>query len=97
MTRMRTVAYHLWMRTLRGLDAPGLSPVEQDRHSVAADALLFARDLDDGDVRCALAVATVLADELIDAERWTPRRARQLLDDIWGCGPYPAMDIAAAG
>jgi len=38
----------------------------------------------------------VLADELIDAERWTPRRARQLLDDIWACGPYPATDIAAA-
>jgi hypothetical protein len=77
------------MRTLRGLDAPALSAVEQDRLREAADALLFARDLDDGDVQWALAEVAVLADELIDAERWTPRRARQLLDDIWACGRTP--------
>lgn len=96
MTSVRTVAYRRVMRTLRGLDAPALFPVEQDRVHEAADALLFARDLDDGDVRWALAEVAVLADELIDAERWAPRRARQLLDDIWACGPYPATDIAAA-
>lgn len=96
MTSMRNVAYRRVMRTLRGLDAPALFPVEQDRVHEAADALLFARDLDDGDVRWALAEVAVLADELIDAERWAPRRARQLLDDIWACGPYPATDIAAA-
>lgn len=96
MTSVRTVAYRRVMRTLRGLDAPALFPVEQDRVREAADALLFARDLDDGDVRWALAEVAVLADELIDAERWAPRRARQLLDDIWACGPYPATDIAAA-
>jgi hypothetical protein len=82
--------------TLRGFDASALSAVEQDRLREAADALLFARDLDDGDVQWALAEVAVLADELIDAAHWTPRRARQLLDDIWACGPYPATDIAAA-
>ena len=96
MTSMRTVAYRRVMRTLRGLDAPALSAVEQDRLREAADALLFARGLDDGDVQWALAGVAVLADELIDAERWTPRRAQQLLDDIWACGPYSATDIAAA-
>lgn len=96
MTSVRTVAYRRVMRTLRGLDAPALFPGEQDRVREAAYALLFARDLDDGDVRWALAEVAVLADELIDAERWAPRRARQLLDDIWACGPYPATDIAAA-
>jgi hypothetical protein len=96
MTSMRTVAYRRVMRTLRGLDAPALFPTEQDRVREAADALLFARDLDDGDMRSALAEVAVLADELIDAERWMPRRARQLLDDIWACGPYPATDIAMA-
>jgi hypothetical protein len=90
------MAYRRVMRTLRGLNAPALFPVEQDRVREAADALLFARHLDDDDVRWALAEAAVLADELIDAERWTPRRARQLLDDIRACGPYAATDIAAA-
>jgi hypothetical protein len=95
MTSMRTVAYRRVMRTLRGLDAPALSAVEQDRVRESADTLLFASDLDDGDVAGALAEVAILADELIDAERWTPRRARQLLDDIWACGPYPATDIPA--
>jgi hypothetical protein len=96
MTSMRSLAYRRVMRTLRGLGAPALFPVEQDRVREAADALLFSRDVDDADVRWALAEVAVLADELIDAERWTPRRARQLLDDIWACGPYPATDIATA-
>jgi hypothetical protein len=82
MTSMRTVAYRRVIRTLRGLDAPALSAVEQDLLREAADALLFARDLCDGDEQWALAEVAVLTDELIDAERWTPRRAGQLLDNI---------------
>ena len=33
---------------------------------------------------------------LINADRWTPTRARELLDDIWGCGPAAAVDLPAA-
>ena len=87
MTSTRTVAYRRVMRTLRGVDAPALSAVEQDRVREAADALLFCRDFDVADVRWALAEMAVLCDELVDAERWTPRRVQRLLDDIWACGP----------
>ena len=90
MTNMRTVAYRRVMRTLRGMDAPALSPVEQDRIREAADALLFCRDVGDADVRRAVAGVAVLSNELIENERWTPRRVLQLLDDIWACGPDPA-------
>jgi hypothetical protein len=38
----------------------------------------------------------VLTDDLIDAQRWTPRRAQQLLDDIWACGPDAAADVPMA-
>jgi hypothetical protein len=39
---------------------------------------------------------TRLADEMIEAERMTPARARTLLDDIWACGPLAAVDISLA-
>jgi len=87
MTSMRTVAYRRVMRTLRGVDAPPLSTSEQDRIREAADALLFCRDVDDADVRWTLVDVAVICDGLVDAERWTQRRAQQLLDDIWACGP----------
>jgi hypothetical protein len=96
MTSMRTVAYRRVMRTLRGADAPPLSPVEQKCVREAADAMLFARHLDQTDVRWALAEVAVLSDDLIDAERWTGRRAWQLLDDIWACGPHAATEVPTA-
>ena len=52
--------------------------------------------LDEADVRHALAAAAVLTDDLIDTQRWTPRRAQQLLDDIWACGPDAAADVPMA-
>jgi hypothetical protein len=77
MTSVRTVAYRRVMRTLRGLDAPALFPVEQDRVHEAADALLFARDLDDGDVRWALAEVAVLADREVLSCRWSHMTLRR--------------------
>jgi hypothetical protein len=96
MTTMRAAAYRRIMKTLRGLGAPELWPAEQECVREAADALLFCRDLDEPEVRHAVAAAAVLTDDLIDAQRWTPRRAQQLLDDIWACGPDAAADVPIA-
>jgi hypothetical protein len=96
MTSMRVVAYRRVMKTLQGIGPPTLWAAEQERVREAADSLLFCRDLDEPDVRHALAAVAALTDDLIDAERWTPRRAKQLLDDIWACGPDVAADVPMA-
>jgi hypothetical protein len=96
MTSMRAAAYRRVMKTLRGLGAAELWPAEQECAREAADALLFCGDLDEADVRHAVAAAAVLTDDLIDTQRWTPRRAQQLLDDIWACGPDAAADVPVA-
>jgi hypothetical protein len=93
---MRALAYRRVMKTLRGMGAPELWPAEQECVRDAADALLFCRDLDEHDVRHALAAVAALTDDLIDAERWTPLRAQQLVDDIWACGPDIAADVPIA-
>ena len=96
MTNLRAAAYRRVVKTLRDLGAAKLWPAEQACIREAADALLFCRDLDDNDARHAVAAVTVLADDLIDAQRWTPLRAMQLLDDIWACGPSAALDVPRA-
>ena len=96
MTSLRATAYRRVVKTLRDLGAAKLWPAEQACIREAADALLFCGDLDEDDARRALAAVTALADELIDAERWTPLRALQLLDDIWACGPRAALGVPRA-
>jgi hypothetical protein len=96
MNSLRATAYRRVVKTLRDLGAAKLWPAEQACIREAADALLFCRDLDDSDARHAVAAVTVLADDLIDAQRWTPVRAMQLLDDIWACGPSAALDVPRA-
>jgi hypothetical protein len=74
-----------------------LWPAEQACIREAADALLFCRDLrEDGAAKEALAAVALLSDDLIDAERWTSRRAQGLLDDVWACGPGEALDLPVA-
>jgi hypothetical protein len=96
MTNLRAAAYRRVVKTLRDLGAAKLWPAEQACIREAADALLFCRDLDENDARHAVAAVTVLADDLTDAQRWTPLRAMQLLDDIWACGPSAALDVPRA-
>jgi hypothetical protein len=96
MTNLRAAAYRRVVKTLRDLGAAKLWPAEQACIREAADALLFCRDLDENDARHAVAAVTVLADDLIDAQRWTSLRAMQLLDDIWACGPSAALDVPRA-
>jgi hypothetical protein len=73
-----------------------LWPAEQTCIREAADALLFCRDLRDDAAKEALAAVAVLSDDLIDAERWTSRRAQRLLDDVWACGPGEALTLPLA-
>jgi hypothetical protein len=96
MTSLRATAYRRVVKTLRDLGAAKLWPAEQACIREAADALLFCRDLDEDDARRALAAVTALADEHIDAQRGTPPRALQLLDDIWACGPRAALGVPQA-
>jgi hypothetical protein len=93
---MRAVAYRRVMKTLRGMGAAEPRPAEQECVRGAADALLLCRDLNEPAVRRALSEVAVLTEDLVDAERKTPRRAQQLLDDIWDCGPYAIADVPMA-
>lgn len=73
-----------------------LWPREQAIIREAADTLVFAKDLSTDEARMALAAVAALTDDLIDAERWMPSRAQQLLDDIWACGPGKAFGLPVA-
>ncbi|HEX6712491.1 MAG TPA: hypothetical protein VF066_03860 [Thermoleophilaceae bacterium] len=83
-------------KTLSDMAPAKLWPAEQATIREAADALLFATDLSSEEARMALAAVVVLTDELIEAERWTPLRAQELLDDIWFCGPGKAFGLPIA-
>jgi hypothetical protein len=81
----RALAYGRVVKTLDDLGPTKLLPEEQDIIRSAADALLFDEDPYD-----ALALVEDLAERLVDAERWTPERARALVDDVAACGPLAA-------
>ena len=79
------MAYGLVVRTLDDLGPAKLQPAEQDRIREAADALIFAAEAEAA--RAALEDVEALVEHLADSDRWTPERARQLLDDLAACGP----------
>jgi hypothetical protein len=87
MTSDRADAYQRVTTTLRDMGAAKLWPAEQGCIRDAADTLLFCEDLHGEDGRAAFASVAALSNRLVDAGRWTDTRARQLLDDIWACGP----------
>jgi hypothetical protein len=78
----RAQAYGRVVKTLDDLGPTKLQADEQDIIRSAADSLLF-----DEDAYEALAQVEDLAERLVDAERWTPERARALVDDVAACGP----------
>jgi hypothetical protein len=81
----RALAYGRVVKTLDELGPTKLQADEQELIRTAADALIF-----DEDAYEALAQVEDLAERLVDAERWTPERARALVDDIAACGPLAA-------
>lgn len=97
MTENRAAAYGRIVHTLRDLGPAKLWPAEVKCVREAADALLFCDDVvADLAARTALDRADALVERLIDAERWTVDRARDLLDDIWACGLSGSFDAVAA-
>jgi hypothetical protein len=78
----RALAYGRVVKTLDELGPTKLQADEQEVIRTAADALIF-----DEDAYEALAQVEDLAERLVDAERWTPERARALVDDVAACGP----------
>jgi hypothetical protein len=93
---------HAYTRVIRSLDLCGpakLLEPEQERIREAADALVFCVDMSrDADATKAVADVLDLYDHLVGTGRWTPQRADELANDIWACGPMPALaglDLAA--
>jgi hypothetical protein len=97
MTRDRSTAYGRVVQTIREIGPAKLWPREEACVRHAADALLFSRDLvADPEALEALGEVMELFDNLVDADRWTPERARRLLDDVWACGPAAAVVLPVA-
>lgn len=77
----RAHAYGRVIKTLDELRATKLQPTEADTIRSAVDALLFDEDAYD-----ALAEVEDLSEHLVESERWTPERARRLVDDVAAVG-----------
>lgn len=82
MDNARSEAYGRVIRTLAESGSVELSADEQQTVRTAADALLF-----DGDGYDELAAVEDLVQQLVDADRWSAARGRQLVDDVAACGP----------
>ena len=91
MTSERSSAYGRVVATIAELGATKLQPAEVERIRDAADTLLFCEDGSDGRARHALEDVEDLALHLIDTGRWLDTRARQLADDVAGCGPLASV------
>lgn len=78
----RSAAYGRVIKTLDDVGPTKLQPDEQATIRTAADALLF-----EGDAYDELAAVEDLAQSLVDSERWSAERARELVDDVAACGP----------
>jgi hypothetical protein len=86
MTAERTQAYGRVVKTLEDLGPTKLQPAEQDRIREAADTLIFAGGIDEA--RASLEDVEALAEHLVASGRWSEDRARELVDDLLGCGPF---------
>ena len=78
----RSQAYGRVMKILSDEGPSKLFPAEMQTIRTAADALFF-----DGDAYDELAAVEDLVQTLVDADRWSPERGRQLVDDVAACGP----------
>jgi hypothetical protein len=82
MDNARSEAYGRVVKTLADTGAVALSAEEQQTIRTAADALLF-----EGDGYDELMAVEDLVQQLVDADRWSAQRGRQLVDDVAACGP----------
>jgi hypothetical protein len=92
MTNERSQAYGRVMATLRDIGPTKLQPAEQDLIREAADTLFFAEDLStDEAARAAIAEVEALAQRLVEADRWLPETAGELVEDLLACGPASSL------
>lgn len=82
MDNARSQAYGRVVKTLDELGNVKLTADEAQIIRNAADALFF-----DGDGYDELAAVEDLVQQLVDSDRWSAERGRQLVDDVAACGP----------
>jgi hypothetical protein len=92
----RVRAYGRIVDVLREIGPAKVHAAEIELVRGAADAQLFAADLDDGEARAALADTHTLARDLVTSQRWTSERAARLLHDIRACGPAVTSGLREA-
>ncbi|MGH2858601.1 MAG: hypothetical protein ACRDMJ_14090 [Solirubrobacteraceae bacterium] len=97
MSPSRTQAYRRVIQTLTELGPSKLQPAEQDRIRIAADNLIFSRDLA-RDVAAHEALEDIgrLCKALVESGRWVGGTADQLAADVRACGPEPELALSAA-
>lgn len=92
MTADRSQAYG---RVVKAVDELYLRDDEKATIREAADALLFADDLDDdSDARGSLDRVRELFDDLVDTDRVSPEAGGSLLADVEDCGPLAPVASA---
>jgi hypothetical protein len=97
MTHERAGAYRRVLKTLDDLGPSRLLRAEQERVRLAADSLLFCRDLrGDPAAREALEDIERLCRALVDSNRWVRDTAMRLADDVSQCGPALLPELEAA-
>ena len=100
MNAQRAQAYGRVMKTLADMGPAKLQPRERDLVREAADALLFARSIDeDAHAQMAFDALHEMVANLVEAERWMYESADRLLSDVEDCGPMVVADdvyLAAA-
>jgi hypothetical protein len=97
MTAERSQAYGRVMKMLADMGESKLHPNERELVRGAADTLLFADDFEaDFDAQVALDDVRLLAERLVEADRWLFETADRLVQDLEGCGPaaIPAESLA---
>ena len=96
MSPERSEAYRRVMQTLDALGPSKLLESEQQRIRYAADNLIFSTDLaGDADAIDALEDVEALCHILVASGRWEHDTATRLADDVFQCGPDPALLRAA--
>jgi hypothetical protein len=97
MTTERARAHARVMKTVRELGPAKLLAPEQALIRIAADALLFCADImSDRSARAAFSDFDALCEHVVASGRWSARRAAELADDVWACGPGLGAGLQAA-
>jgi len=86
MDNSRSEAYGRVVKTIADAGPTKLSAGELQTIRTAADALLF-----EGDGYDELAAVEDLVQTLVDSDRWSTERGRQLVDDVAACGPQAGV------